>query len=131
VSKKIDELYGKCRDADADAVKRVLDAGEKKEDKEKKEEGEKKEDKKEEDKKKEGAGDGSSAKDFDSVVTAAIDKALANMSKNINTEIDAAVKRALGAVETQAADRRPADAADAGGTDEDAAYIVRGVFGNR
>jgi hypothetical protein len=131
VAKKIDALYGKCQDADAEVVKRILDA-----------DGKGKEDKEDPEKKKEGSGDekkeeGESKdalpKDFDAVIGAAIDKAFSKFGESIDAKIDAAMKKALG-TETAAkpaADTRTVHAADSAAGSEDASYLVRGVFGNR
>jgi hypothetical protein len=142
VSKKIDELYSKCQDADAEAVKRVLDADGKKdgggEDKkdggEDKKDGDKdKKDGSGKDTPKEGSGKDALHKDFDTVIAAAVDKAFSKFNESIDAKIDAAMKKALG-VDTAgkpAADSRQTDAADSGAGGEDASYLVHGVFGNR
>jgi hypothetical protein len=130
VAKKIDELYGKCQDADAEAVKRILDADGKKDgdDKDK--------DKKDGDGKgsgKEGDGKDTQPKDFDAVIAAAIDRAFGKFNESIDAKIDAAMKKVLGtdAAGKPAADSRSAGTVDSGAAGEDASYLVRGVFGNR
>jgi hypothetical protein len=124
VAKKIDELYGKCQAADAEMVKRILDAdgGKDGDDKDK------------------GNGkdtDTKSAKDaqtedIEVVIDAAIDKALGKFSENLDAKIDAALSKALGEGVTvkPAGDSRQTFAVD-GFEDKDASYLVRGVFGSR
>jgi hypothetical protein len=128
VAKRLDELYGKCQDADAEAVKRILDADGKKD-------GDGKDPKKEDDDKepkKEGDGKDAQTKDFDSVITTAIDRAFGKFNESVDAKIDAAVKKALGTDTAKpAADNRSASAADSSAAGEDASYLVRGVFGNR
>jgi hypothetical protein len=132
VAKKIDALYGKCQDADAEAVKRILDADGKKDGdgKDPKKEGGEGDDK---EPKKEGDGKDTQTKDFDSVIATAIDKAFDKFNESIDAKIDAAMKKALGTdtLGKPAADSRSASAADGGLDNEDASYLVRGVFGNR
>jgi hypothetical protein len=135
VAKKIDELYGKCQDADAEAVKRILDSDGKEKDggedpEKKKKDGGGDKDK---DAKKDGGGKDALPKDFEAVVAAAIDKAFGKFDESIDAKIDAAMKKALGteAVVKPAADSRHVSAADGGAGSEDASYLVRGIFGNR
>jgi hypothetical protein len=115
VAKKIDELYAKCRAADAEAVKRVLDAGG--------DPGGVKEPAKD------------PAKDSDgAVIAAAVDKAFDKFSEGLDAKIDAAMKRALGegvGVKPLAGANPLASAADGLGNDDDASYLVHGVFGVR
>jgi hypothetical protein len=137
VSVKLDELYGKCQDADTEAVRRILGAGK---DSKAGEDGDAKE--KEEDgkaaaakekDKKDGAGKDARLPDFDTLIGAAVDKAFARVNDSIDAKIDAVMKKALGGTAgvKPAVDSRPANAADSGAGNEDASYLVRGVFGNR
>jgi hypothetical protein len=132
VAKKIDTLYGKCRDADAEAIKRVLDADEKgKEDEDEKGKGSGK-DKKDDGKKDEEEGKGAQSKDYDAVIAAAVDKAMGKFNESVDTKIDAAMKKILGRGSgAPATDSRQVSAADNSTAGEDASYLVRGVFGNR
>jgi hypothetical protein len=132
VAKKIDELYAKCQDADAEVVKRILDTDGKKGG-----DGDGKTKEKEEGGKKDDAGkEGSEGKDslpqdVNAVIAAAVDKAFSRFNESIDAKIDAAMKKALGegAHSKPAADSRPAHAADSIEND-DASYLVRGIFGN-
>lgn len=139
VAKKVDELYSKCQDADAEAVKRILDADDKKDgdDKTKKEadggkedDGDGKTKKEADDGKKDGKSKDSLPKDADAVIAAAIDKAFDKLNEGIDAKIDAAMKRALGVSEKRVGDSR-LNHADNGLENEDASYLLRGVFGNR
>jgi hypothetical protein len=137
VSAKLDELYGRCQAADAEVVRRVLDAGKGDGDKdgEDKKDGDKDKngaDKKDGDKGKDGAGKDARAPDFDALIGAAVDKAFAKVDGHIDAKIDAAMKKALGGGDSAsgvkpAVDTRAGDSLE----DEDASYLVRGVFGNR
>jgi hypothetical protein len=127
VSEKLDALYTKCQDADAEAVKRVLDAGKDNGEGNSDEKDDEKE--KEKDKKKGGAAKDTQTPDFDALIGSAVDKAFARANENIDAKIDAAMKKALGVGDgaKAAADSRViADTAD-----EDASFLVSGVFGNR
>jgi hypothetical protein len=123
VVKRIDELYVKCRAADEETVKRILDAGSSSDaDGNRNTDG--------------GGGDpeakDSLPKDINSVVDAAIGKALDRFNENLDAKIDAALGKALGEGVKNASpegDNRPAFAVD-GFEDKDASYLVRGVFGN-
>jgi hypothetical protein len=133
VAKKLNELYAKCRAADAETVKRILDADGKKDGTDgdggaKPEEDGKKDDKE----KKDGKKDSAPAKDAETVIAAAIDKAFDKFGETIDAKIDAALKKALGegVGSTPASDSRPVFAVD-GYEDKDASYLVRGMFGNR
>jgi hypothetical protein len=114
VANRIDELYAKCRDADAEAVKRIFDADDTKGVKD------------------DADGKDSSAKDTDAVVTGAVDKAFGKFNESLDAKIDAAIKKALGdgAAGKPAGDNRTVPATDGFG-DDDVSYLVRGVFGNR
>jgi hypothetical protein len=135
VGKKLDELYCKCQDADADAVKRILEGTGKVSDEEakKKEEAEKAAAKE-----KEKEGEGTKTNDaaaMDAVVNAAVEKAFAKISDSIDAKIDVAMKSALGTGTDGKKPGSPAPGATApvndGLENEDASYLVRGVFGNR
>jgi hypothetical protein len=147
VAKKIDDLYGKCQDADAEAVKRILDAdgkeGSADKDKDAKKDGDggdKGKDTKKDgdggdkgkDTKKDGEGKDALSKDFEAVVAAAIDKAFGKFNEGLDAKIDAAMKKALGegVGAKPASDSRQVLVND-GLENEDASYLVRGVFGNR
>jgi hypothetical protein len=146
VGKRVDELYGKCQSADADVVKRILDADKKdeKEDGEKKDEKEEKEDGKDKDKKKDEKKDESKestdskeSKDSSSAVDAAVKKAVeaavSAVADTFEKKIDASVRKALGLSEDGKSgnkDSRETDVTDSVG-DEDYSSLVRGVFGQR
>jgi hypothetical protein len=131
VAKKLNELYAKCQAADAEAVKRILDADGKKDDPggdgdtEPEKEGKKAD-------KNGGEEKPVRPKDAETVIAAAIDKAFDKFGETIDAKIDAALKKALGegVGAKPASDSRPVGAAD-GLEDEDASFLVRGVFGNR
>jgi hypothetical protein len=122
VSKKIDELYTKCLDADAEIVASILDKKEE-EKKEEKEEGKEGEEKKDEP---------SSAKDsidIEKVVEAAISKAVTTLNDSIKTQVDDAVKKALGLGEEK--DKKDQGGLeDSYGKNEDASFLTRGIFGS-
>jgi hypothetical protein len=132
VGEKIDDLYAKCRAVDAEAVQRILDSDD---DKDKDKDKGKKDPK--------GADDGKDTKDaglkdFDAVIDAAVQKAVAATKDSFEAKIDESVRKALGLDEDKktklAADTRASGGANdnaADGLDEDASYLVRGVFGNR
>jgi hypothetical protein len=127
VTKKIDELYGKCMDAQSEAVKRILDAGsdpakdaDKKDDDKK---DSKDADKKDDDKKEGGV------KDVETVVAAAMDKAFSKVGETLDAKIEAAVKKALNVDPPAAVVKDSSVVPAAGYTGEDASYLVRGVFG--
>jgi hypothetical protein len=138
VGKKLDELYCKCQDADADAVKRILEGAGKVSDEEAKEKEEVEKAAAREKEKKEKKGDETKTNDaavMDAVVNAAVEKAFAKISDSIDAKIDAAMKSVLG---TEADGKKPASHAPGstapvndGLENEDASYLVRGVFGNR
>jgi hypothetical protein len=132
VSARIDELYVKCQDADAEAVGRILDTGkdgkDPKDDKDKKDQKDDKDDKD----KKDGAGKDARPSDFDTLIGAAVDKAFARVDESIDAKIGAAMKKALGGGEKPSGSKPATDSRaleDPAG--EDASYLVRGVFGNR
>jgi hypothetical protein len=135
VGKRLDDLYGKCQDADTDAVKRILEGTGKISDEEakKKEEAEKAAAK---EKEKEGAETKTNdAAAIDAVVNAAVEKAFAKVGDSIDAKVDAAMKNMLG---TGPDGKKPASPAPGltspvndGLDNEDASYLVRGVFGNR
>ena len=131
VSAKVDELYSKCQDADAEVVNRIFDSDKEKEDeKDKDKEGDKEKDKKDE-KDKEPAKD---AADIPALIEAAITKSFKSLDDSLNTKIDAAVKKALGLEEDAVKDNAEAKqnvAANDSATEEDASYLVRGIWGNR
>jgi hypothetical protein len=122
VAKKIDELYEKCKALDSDAVKRLLGSASE----ETKPEGEK------------GGGTGEAALkdagDVNALIDAAVDKAVSKTLGSLDSKIDAAVKKTLGlgADGSPGGDARHADSAGTDSvTQEDASFLVRGVFGNR
>jgi hypothetical protein len=136
VGGKIDELYGKCRAADAEAVQRILDsdgAGDGEDGGE-----DKKKDPDDEDKdKKKGAKD-AAPKDFAGAIDAAVQKAVAAVKDSFEAKIDESVRKALGLDEDKnrkpAADERTTGAAaDSAGeaSGGDGSFLVRGMFGNR
>lgn len=135
VAKKIDELYGRCQAADAETVKRILDAdAAKDDDKDKRKDG----DGDDKDKKKDGDGKNNDAqpKDVDAVVDAAFAKAVAKLSDSIEDKIGVAVAKALGLDEKAGkpgAAAKPGDGRqdDSTGSGEDASYLMRGIFGAR
>jgi hypothetical protein len=133
VAKRVDELYGKCRDDDAEAVKRILEGtakagGADDEAKKKKEEEEAAAKAKTE---KEGKAD--AADSIEAAVAAAIDKAFAGQGASLDAKIDAAVKKALGLDEKAGEKKTVTDAAKLPGStgDEDASYLVKGIWGMR
>jgi hypothetical protein len=135
VGKKIDDLYAKCQDEDAEVVKRILEGTGKlsDEDARKKEEEEKAA---AEAKKKEGDdAKNNDAASVDATINAAVEKAFAKVSDSIDAKIDAAMKNVLG---TGSGGKKPAAPAPGsvslvndGLENEDASYLVSGVFGNR
>jgi hypothetical protein len=135
VSKKLDELYGKCQDADTEAVKRILEGtakvGDAEDEAKKKKEEEEAAAKAKKEKEKEG--EGKTNDSVNEVINAAVEKAFAKVNDSIDTKIDAAMKKALG-LDEKAGGKKPAvDAAklsDSTG-DENAEFLVRGVFGMR
>jgi hypothetical protein len=133
VAKKIDELYAKCRDADAEAVKRVLDAGEEP-DKDKGKDPDKDKDKDPDKDKDKDKDKGAAAKDSGAVIAAAVDKAFDKFSEGLDAKIDAAMKRVLGegvGPKPPAPAGAVVGAADGLDNNDDASYLVRGVFGSR
>jgi hypothetical protein len=137
VGKKLDELYCTCQDADTAAVQRILKGTSTVRDTDDKDKGKASDDP--EDKKKEAATDtqDNATKNNDSasmnaVVEAAVEKAFAKVHDSIDAKIDAAMKKALGVADK-------IDAKKSGTTtqvqdsvlDEDASFLVRGVFGAR
>jgi hypothetical protein len=130
VGGKIDELYAKCRSADAEVVQRILDGDGGDDNKDKDKDKGKGADK---DKDKDA---GKDTKDYAALVDTAVQKAVAAALDSFDAKIDAAVKKQLG-VDTDkkpGADTRTAGSATdslGGGSDEDASYLVRGVFGSR
>jgi hypothetical protein len=132
VAKRVDELYGTCRDADTEAVKRILEGtaavgDEDAEAKKKKEEEEAAKAKKEKE------NEGHTKDSIEAVITAAVDKAFAGYGEGLDAKVDAAVKKALG-LDEKAGGKKPAmDAAKLPGStgDEDASYLVKGIWGMR
>jgi hypothetical protein len=128
IGERLDELYGKCQDADNDAVKRILEGpGEP--------DGKKAEKKEKED----GTAKTNDSAAIGDLVSAAVEKAMAKIndgiSASINDKVDAAMKNALG---TGADKKDPAPPVTGAATSlndsytgDDASYLVRGVFGNR
>jgi hypothetical protein len=133
VAKKIDVLYDKCRDADAEAVRRVLDADKK--DPDKKDAGKKEDEDEDPDggnEKEKGGSKDAHPENYEAVIAAAVDKAMERFGEGVDAKIDAAMKKALGSgLGVPAADRCPVIAADGAADEGDASYLVRGVFGNR
>jgi hypothetical protein len=131
VSKKIDELYGKCQDADSEAVKRILnsdgagDSG--------KDEGEDKEKEQESDKGGKGKNSDAQPPSMDEVINSAVEKAFSKISDSIDAKVDAAMKKALGIDNRTGRVGEPGDGRtdDSAGAGEDASFLVRGIFGNR
>jgi hypothetical protein len=119
VSRRIDELYGKCQDADAEAVKRILDTDSASGDGK--------------DKEGEGKNRDAAPPDIDAVINSAVEKAFSKINDGIDAKIDAAMKRALGTSDKGGKAGKTGDGRtdDPGGCGEDASYLVRGVFGNR
>lgn len=120
VSKKIDELYEKCRAEDSDAVKRILGNGA--DDPEKPAEQEK------------NAAASKDSADAKALIDAAVEKAVNEMLGSLDSKIEAAVKESLGMGSDDAArvDARHVDTAGMESViQEDASYLVRGIFGNR
>ena len=135
VSKKLDELYAKCQDADAEVVGRILDSGDGKKDDPK-------------DGKKDGPKDGKKGDEADSkdkaladyskAVDAAVEKAVARALDGMGAVIDASVKKALGLDDGRdpkkaGTDDRQVEApsVDGSGLETDASYLTRGIWGNR
>jgi hypothetical protein len=133
VGKRLDELYGKCQDADADTVKRVLEGTGKVSDEEtrKKEEAEKAA--AEAEKKEGGDTKNNDAASIDAVINATVENAFSKINDSIDEKVDAAMKRVLGAGPEKKTPVTPARASSSsyGFNDEDASYLLRGVFGNR
>jgi hypothetical protein len=133
VSKKLDELYGKCQDADTEAVKRILEGTAKVGDAEDEAKKKKEEEEAAAKAKKEKEGEGKTNDSVDELINAAVEKAFAKVNDSIDTKIDAAMKKVLG-LDEKAGERKPAvDAAklsDSTG-DDNAEFLVRGVFGMR
>jgi hypothetical protein len=128
VGSKIDDLYGKCRAADAEAVQRILDGddGKDKNGKDTKDGGDGKDVK------------DAAPKDFNAVIDAAVQKAVVAVKDGFEAKIDESVRKALGLEEekskTAAADNRGSGGANdgaAGASGEDASFLVRGYFGSR
>jgi hypothetical protein len=126
VGKKLDELYGKCQDADTDAVKRILEEAGKVGDEGVAGKAATKE-----------AGKETSINDaaIAAAVDAAVEKAFVKVSDGIDVKIDAAMKNVLGTGTNGEKLASPASGANIPVSDglenEDASYLVRGVFGNR
>jgi hypothetical protein len=133
VAKRVDELYGKCRDDDAEAVKRILEGTAKAGDSEDEAKKKKEEEEAAAKAKKEKEGEGKAADSIEAVVAAAIDKAFAGQGASLDAKIDAAVKKALGLDEKDGGKKPAMDAAKLPGSagDEHAEFLVRGVFGTR
>jgi len=132
ISTKLDELYAKCCDAQAEAVARILDEGKKDDDKKG---GDKKDDDKKGGDKKDGDGKTKDAADVPALVDAAVAGALSKLTDSISAMVDASVKKALGLEggkddDKKGADTRQADAVLADST-EDTSYLFKGIFGQR
>ena len=93
ISTKIDELYVKCQAADAEVVSRIMDSG--KEDEPDKEDGKDKKDKKDKEDVKE-AKEAKDSADIPAIIDAAVAKAFAVLSDNIDEKIIDAVRKNLG-----------------------------------
>jgi hypothetical protein len=135
VGKKLDELYHKCQDADTDVVKRILEGTGKVGDEEAKKKEE--EEKAAAEAKKKGGAESKTndAASMEALVDAAVGKAFAKINDGIDAKIDAAMKNILG---TGVGGGKPPSSASAavsslndGYENDDASYLVRGVFGNR
>ena len=121
ISVKLDELYGKCQDAETAAVARILDEGKKDGDGE------------DEDDKKGGSNTANDAADIPAIVDAAVTKALGAFSDNISALVDTAVRKNLGLDDDEKGkegigDNRQMTDSAAG---EDASWLLKGVFGQR
>jgi hypothetical protein len=133
VSKKLDKLYAKCQDADTEVVKRILEGTAKAGDAED-EAGKKKEEEEAAARaKKKKEGEGKNSDSVDDIINAAVEKVFAKIDDGINTKIDAAVAKALGLDEKAAAKKPAVEAAKLhdGAVDEDASYLIRGIWGMR
>jgi hypothetical protein len=130
VSEKIDELYVKCQDADAEVVTRILDSG--KEDE--KDDGKKDDAGKEKEKEKEVDTNDAAPPDFAVMIDAAVQKSVAAVMDGLHAKIDASIKKAIGVDDKEkkanAADERQVDAAADAGISEDASFLTRGIFGS-
>jgi hypothetical protein len=135
VGKKLDDLYGKCQDADTDAVKRILEGAGKISDEEAKKKEEAEKAAAAEKAKKDGETKTNDAAAIDAVVNAAVEKAFAKVSDSIDAKVDAAMKNLLGAGPDGKKPASPAPGSASSVNDgldnEDASYLVRDVFGNR
>ena len=139
VAKKIDELYMKCRDADAEAVRRILDADSKGDDKKDAKNADDKDGDKKDAKDAKDAKDVSSkdkAPDLSVVIDAAVQKAVVTALDGLDAKVDNSVKKALGIDDAKdkkkEGDDRTVDAnAVDGAGSEDASFLVRGIFGNQ
>jgi len=131
VSKKLDELFVKCQDADVEVVNRILDSAS----------GDEPKDKKDDDdgKKKEKTDSKDNAPfDFAKVVDAAVEKAAVAFAEGLDARIDASVKKALGLVDDKDAKKAGADnreaetvSTDNSGINSDASFITRGIWGGK
>jgi hypothetical protein len=124
VAAKLDELYHKCCDADAEAVKHIFEPGEGNK------EGKKPDGKKDDDES--GKGKDAQPQNLDAAIAAAVDSAFAKLGESVDAKIDAAMQKALH-LDAESAGKKPAadsrsvmDAADM-----DTSFLLRGVFGNR
>ena len=129
VGEKIDDLYGKCRAADAEAVQRILDSDSSDKDKGDKDKGDKDGDGKGKDVK------DAAPKDLAGMIDAAVQRAVGAVKDGFEAKIDESVRKALNLDGDK--DRKPAAgagitaAASDGAASEDASFLVRGYFGSR
>jgi hypothetical protein len=129
VSEKIDGLYERCQNADAETVSRIFDS-------EKEEEGGEEDESDDKTKKlPKKKGDGKETKkdsepeNFEARVDAAFTKAFEKLSGDIDTRIDAAFKKALGGDDDDSSKKEDSRETEDSTTTEDASYLVRGIFG--
>jgi hypothetical protein len=134
VGKKLDELYGKCQDADTEAVKRILEGAAKISDKKDKDDND--------DGEAAGADDGGKAAakktktndavSVEALIDASVEKVFAKVNDSIDSKIDEAMKKVLGTGKSTTVSSSALGAAtiNDGAAAEDASYLVRGVFGN-
>jgi hypothetical protein len=145
VSEMVDKLYTRCRDADAEELKKTMDASETDEEAAERKEKEAKEKLIEAEKLEKGKGD--KTQDTAKIVEEAVAKALAPVTEelkrvkdSIPAAIDAGVAKALGIAgekpgekkkgdDRKLDDNRVADSASYGNVDDEAAFLLNGVFG--
>jgi len=140
ISKKLDELYAKCQDADVEVVSRILDSADKKDDDKAGKDDEADEDgKKDAKSKKDDKTDAKDAAGFDyaKAIDAAVEKAAAVFANGLDAKIDASVKKALGLGDDKddkkgTDDRQvDADSTDSSAVDSDASFVMTGIWGNK